>query len=328
MFACLKGKRHQNNQTIFRKNGGALLEELVAFCDGRSNPIRHFSAEELLRATNYYANNQIIVQDAGYLLYEGSLKERPIFVKQYVTNFPGPWSEHFAYRDIVIGLQMSAHKNVLKVIGCCLETQKPSVVYEFTGKQILSQRIFATNVESVLPLKCRLRIAVDLANAVTYLHTAFSRPVVHRDIKCSNILLDHNNVPKLIDFGLCISIPQGQSHVEDAVLGRMGYSAPEYTVSGYLTEKADVYSFGILLLELLSGRRPTDVIMVHNVLHDDDQHRVEIFSKVVDPRISIEEEQLQDLATLFARCTCDDGVKRPAMIEVAKELKRILQSCL
>ena len=189
MFACLKVKRRE---TFFIKNGGVLLKELVAFSNGRPNPIRHFSEEELLRETNYYDRSQIVVSDAGYQLYKCSLKDLPIFVKKY--DIDSPWEDFAPYRDIAIGSQMSVHKNVLKVLGCCLETQIPTIVYEFAGTKSLSTCISATNVQP-LPWKCRLKIAVDLANAIAYLHTAFYRPIVHQDIKSINIILDQNNVP-------------------------------------------------------------------------------------------------------------------------------------
>ncbi|XP_017976587.1 PREDICTED: non-functional pseudokinase ZED1 [Theobroma cacao] len=152
MFACLKVKRHEDNQTFFTKNGGALLEELTAFSNGRSNPTHHFSAKELLRATTNYDTSQIFVE--------------------------------------------------------------------------------------------------GLANVLAYLHAAFSRPVIHRDIKSSNIILDQNNAPKLIDFRLCISIPEGQSPLEGDVIRRTEWlTPPENWSTSYLTEKADVYQFGMLLIE-------------------------------------------------------------------------------
>ncbi|XVF31350.1 hypothetical protein REPUB_Repub16aG0138300 [Reevesia pubescens] len=231
------------------------------------------------------------------------------------------------YNDIAIGSQLSVHKNVLKVLGCCLETQQPAIVYEFVGTKSLSACISATN-DQPLPWKCRLKIASDLANAIAYLHSAFSRPVIHRDIKSSNIILDQNNVPKITDFGLCISIPEGQSHVEDAVIGKTGFAAPEYLTRGYLTEKTDVYHFGMLLIELLSGGKPIYAIMEHNI-RDSEEPSVENFRNVVDQRITnegIEVEQLLEFATLLLRCICLDGEKRPTMIEVDKELRRIYQS--
>ncbi|WRX23687.1 Serine-threonine/tyrosine-protein kinase [Theobroma cacao] len=185
MIACLKVKRREDNQTFFTKNGGRLLEELITFCNGKSNPIRHFSAKELLRPTNCYNTSQIFVEGRGYKLYKGSLKDRPIFVKKYDNH---SLLGDFATKDIAIGSQMSVHKNVLKVLGCCLETQIATIVYEFDDTKSLSTFISATNVEP-LPWKCRLKIATGVANAVAYLHNAFSRPVIHREIKCSNIIL-------------------------------------------------------------------------------------------------------------------------------------------
>ncbi|XP_022720110.1 non-functional pseudokinase ZED1-like [Durio zibethinus] len=330
MFACLKVKRQEGkNQTLFTKNGGVLLEELVAFSNGRSNPIRHFSAKELLRATNYYDTHQILVEDGGYELYKGSLKDRPVIVKKYDKDNSLLKFAAMPYNDIVIGSQMSVHMNVLKVLGCCLETENPTIVYEFAGTKRLSTCISATNNVEPLTWKCRLKIAIDLANAIAYLHTAFSRPVIRRDIKSSNIILDQNNVPKMTDFGLSISIPEGQTHVMDAVLGRTGYSAPEYCARGYLTEKVDVYQLGMLLFELLSGQTPSFYLFTERNILDSANHSVEKLSNVVDPRIKnegIETEQLLDFVTLLLGCISDDGEERPTMIEVAKELRRIDQS--
>ncbi|XVF57461.1 hypothetical protein PTKIN_Ptkin06aG0207400 [Pterospermum kingtungense] len=334
MIACLKPKTRdrdeieEGDQTFFTKNGGVLLEELIAFCNGRSNPIRHFSAKELLRATDDYDRRRIFLENDGYQLYKGSLKDRPIIVKKYSDehqpNRPNP------YKDIVIGSQMSVHKNVLKVLGCCLETEKPAIVYEFVGTRILSTCISATNqVPEPLPWKCRLSIAKDIANAIAYLHTAFSRPVIHRDIKSSNIILDQNNAPKLIDFGLSMSIPEGQSRVEGGSGGwRTKFIPPEYLVNGCITEKVDVYNFGMLLFELLSGQEPSfDLFMQDNVLHSRNRS-AEKLKNVVDRRITdegFEVEQLLGFKRLLLRCISHGEEDRPTMTEVAKELGLIHQ---
>ncbi|EOY11446.1 Kinase superfamily protein [Theobroma cacao] len=167
-------------------------EEIIAFCNDRSNPIRHFSAKELLRAINNFDARQIFVRKGRYTLYKGSLKDRPIFVKKYCYGDDPRFD--FAFKDIAIGSQMSVHKNVLKVLG--LETKIPPIVYEFAGTEILSPCISAADVQP-LSWKCRLKIAIGIVDAVAYLHNAFSRPVIHREIDCSNIILDQNNVPKL-----------------------------------------------------------------------------------------------------------------------------------
>ncbi|OMP03339.1 hypothetical protein COLO4_10480 [Corchorus olitorius] len=302
MIACLKVKRHdkdeiEDGQTIFIKNGGALLEELIAFCNGRSNPIRHFSAKELSKATNNYDRRQMLVYDFGYKLYKGSLRDCSIIVKKYHDSSLPEFAVQ-PYKGIAVGSQMSAHRNVLKVLGCCLETKQPTVVYESGGTKTLYTCISTTNVESI-PWKCRLKIARDLASAVAYLHTAFSRPVIHRDIRSSNVILDQNNVPKLIDFGLCISIPEGESHVEDAVLGRTGHLAPEYAARGYLTEKVDVYQFGMLLFELLNGSGPLFCFIEGKFVAIDNLN-LDKLSNLVYNRIKnegIEQEQLLDFET-------------------------------
>ncbi|XVE63022.1 hypothetical protein DITRI_Ditri06bG0166200 [Diplodiscus trichospermus] len=235
------------------------------------------------------------MQDVGYQVYKGYLKDIPVFVKKYdQLNI----SAADPYKDIAIGSQMRAHKNVSKILGRCLETEEPIIVYKYAGTKTLTTCISATNVEP-LPWKCRLKIAIDLANAIAYLHTALHRPVIRQDIKCSNIILDQNYVPKLFDFGLC-----------------------------NLSEKFHVFCFGRLLVDLFTGNKQIHEIIEYVTLGSE-KNWIENFSNVVDPRITkevIEVQQLLDFATLISRCMCKDAKKRPTMIEVAKELRQIYQS--
>lgn len=234
-IACLKLKRKAKEETSsFIKNGGLLLEELIAFCNGKSNPIRNFSAKELRKATNNYDLRRRFLWGGDFAFYKGSLEDRLVSVKVYRDERVNGDDDQdkildCIIKDIAVGSQMSAHKNVLKLLGCCLETKHPILVYEFVGDKILSNCIRQIDRLNSQPLawKCRLRIAMGIANAVAYLHTAFSRPVVHRDIKSPTIILDEDNVARLIDFSLSISIPEGQLHAEvDVIRARMGYIDP------------------------------------------------------------------------------------------------------
>ncbi|KAK6289502.1 hypothetical protein POUND7_001043 [Theobroma cacao] len=325
---CFKVKKRSNDETFFMENGAMLLEELIAFCNGKSNPIQNFSAEELKIATNNYGEGRCFLRSHDnfnsivdysetvlqmltetypertwgadyYNLYEGYLQDRPVSVKKYISI--DVLSKIF--KDIAIGSQMSAHKNVLKLLGCCLETKYPIIVYEFVGTRILSDFLCDANGAQCQPLpwRCRLKIAVDLASAVEYLHTAFSKPVIlHRDIRSSNVILDQDNVPKLIDFALSISIPECQLHVE------------EFESKYLLT--LDVFNFGVLLLQLLSGKKKLEHLPF-TIRMDSLEHLAENnqSSGVIDDRIieeGIEQQQLLDFARLVRRCFSEETGKK------------------
>ena len=339
MNSCLKMKRKAEEETPFMKNGRLLLEELIAFCNGKSNPIRVFSADDLRRATNNYDQSQRFFDSVDFDFYKGSLEDRLVTVKKYDKK--SRFELEHIIKDIVVGSQMSVHQNVQKLIGCCLETKKPTLVYEFVGERNLFKciRIPSTEAErndfKPLPWICRLRIAMGISNAIAYLHTSFSRPVIHRNVKPHTVILDENNVAKLIDFSLSISIPEGQLHVESEMCGTKGYVAPEYLHTRYITEKIDVYGFGMFLLSLLAGR---------GLVLDGDQYDNEAFYlpywlrscveqnqiiKAVDKAIleeGIDHKQFQDFAELVLRCISETAEDRPTMIDVGKQLRRIYES--
>ncbi|XP_062019750.1 non-functional pseudokinase ZRK2-like isoform X2 [Rosa rugosa] len=314
-------------------NGSKLLEDLIASCDGKSNPIRHYSADELVRATNNFHPSCRIDDDPWSCSYKGFLDNRLVMIKRIEFSIPYEVWRDMAIRDIIISTQMSTHKNVLKLLGCCLEFPVPALVHEYAAKGVLNPTGGYGDYES-LPWKTRLCIAKQLANAITYLHTAFPRPIIHRHLRPTCILLDDDYVPKISDFSLAITIPPEQSHVEDVVLGTFAYFDPEYLSSGRITEKTDVYGFGVILLVFLSGRevyqRNLKLVSYVRLHASDDQ-----FLTIVDPKIleeikgedeQAQQQQLHDFLALALLCTQDESERRPDMIDVAKQLVRIEKS--
>ena len=236
---------------------------------------------------------------------------------------------------------MSTHNNVLKLIGCCLETQIPISVYESAANGSLKDRVEVTSHDGAqqherepLSWQSRLKIAREIAHAISYLHTAFLRPIVQRAIKPGNVFLDQHGVAKLTDFSFSISIPEGETHVEDVLCGSgtQYFVCPHYLATNYITEKVDVYSFGSFLLELLTGQKlqylfnTTDYFNVEDL--ENDRKRFTI-NEVADPAILVGEEgsvvwqQLQAVLRLALICRKKDPEIRPDMVDVTKELKKI-----
>lgn len=235
---------------------------------------------------------------------------------------------------------MSVHKSFMKLLGCCLEAQIPILVFEYVGDRTLSDFLWGSEEARCQPLLWipRSKIAVDMANAVAFLHAAFAKPIVFRNIKPLNILLDDNHEAKLSDFSISISIPKGESHVRDSVAGATGLIAPEYLTTGNFNEKQDVFNFGVFLLVLLSGQmvvdfsRPEKEILLQDHVKkciEDDR-----FNKVIDSTIIAEgtwpgkEQQLQAYTTLSLRCISELAEDRPTMVDVSQELRKIYWSAI
>ncbi|XP_019084928.1 PREDICTED: non-functional pseudokinase ZED1-like isoform X2 [Camelina sativa] len=244
-------KKKKKKKISDLKNGGILLEELIASFDGKTNPIRCFSSDEIFKATDNFSESQVISSWGYFIWYRGVIEERPVSIKKWSSQNLSNFTE--AYRDISVSSQMSGHKNTLKLIGCCLEFDLPALVCEYAEHGPLSKDGGISSGE-VLPWNVRLKIAKEIATSVTYLHTAFPETIIHRNINPTNIFIDENWTAKLSDFWFCVAIPEGELYVEDEVKGVTGFVDPDYYWTMKVTEKVDIYSFGVVMLVLLSGR--------------------------------------------------------------------------
>ena len=327
-----KGKKEEKKENEeYMLNGGLLLEKRISYFGGRySNPIRNFSIQEIQRATDTFNENLIFNDDVSslYKWYKGSLEGRVIRIRKIGhTGFRGDLQ--IVTNEIAVATQMSSHKNALKLLGCCLETQIPILVYEFSSCEPLAKKIFDCN--EPFPWKSRLKIAYEIASVIAYLHTAFPRPIIHRDIKPSHFFLDNGSTPKLSYFGLSIALPQGEMHVE-GVCGTSWYMAPEVFSSGMCTEKTDVFSFGTLILEILTRRRASIIAQMEGVSmrkYVEDHMENYGINDILDPIILVEgggvleQKQFQAVYQLALKCTEEFAEERPTIVDAAKEIRRI-----
>ena len=325
-------EERKERERAFLKHGSMLLEQLIVSCNAKPIPIRTFSAQELQQATDNYANEQF------WGWNKGSLEGRMVFVN--LLDKYNVFSANLIINDLVISAQMSGHSNVLKPIGCCLETPTPISVYEFAANGRLANRVYVSDVakRKLQPMTwgSRLKITRQIAYVISYLHTAFSRPVLHIRINMRSILLDEYDVPKLTYFFFSVSIPEGETEVEaHEYIWFTCFTTPESKKLGKATEKTDVYNFGQLLLELLTGEDSSQITRLPigedtslvEYMHYSGQGRS--INEIVDPAILAEEggvsldQQLQAVLELALTCTEEDPHRRPTMVDVTKELRRI-----
>ncbi|KAK7339547.1 hypothetical protein VNO77_20221 [Canavalia gladiata] len=213
----------------------------------------NYKYETLEKATDYFNSSRKIGQGGAGSVFKGILSNGKIVaVKRLIFNNRQWVDEFFNEVNLISGIE---HKNLVKLLGCSIEGPESLLVYEYLPKKSLDQFIFEKNRTQILNWKQRFNIILGTAEGLAYLHEGSKIRIIHRDIKSSNILLDENLTPKIADFGLARCFGADKSHLSTGIAGTLGYMAPEYLIRGQLTDKADVYSFGVLVLEIISGRR-------------------------------------------------------------------------
>ncbi|KAH9666306.1 Wall-associated receptor kinase-like 10 [Citrus sinensis] len=328
LFKFVKRRREiKLKQKFFKRNGGLLLQQELASTEGTIEKTKLFTSKELERATDNFNLNRILGQGGQGTVYKGMLPDGKIVAVKKSKVIDERKVEEFI-NEMVILSQIN-HRNVVKLLGCCLETEVPLLVYEFIPNGTLFQYIHDQNEDFPITWEMRLRIAIEVSGALSYLHSAASIPIYHRDIKSTNILLDDKYRAKVSDFGASRSMAVDQTHMTTQVHGTFGYLDPEYFRSSQFTDKSDVYSFGVVLVELLTGEKP----IRFTTLEEDKSlaayflcaMKEERLFEILDARVMKEGggDEIIIFAKVAKRCLNLNGKKRPTMREVASELAGI-----
>ncbi|BAF12085.1 probable serine/threonine-protein kinase PBL15 [Oryza sativa Japonica Group] len=308
---------------------------------GVSGPLQlySFSFSELRSITHDFSSSYLLGEGGFGAVHKGfvdagmrpGLLPQPVAVKQLdIAGLQG----HREWLAEVIFLGQFRHPHLVKLLGYCCEDEERLLVYEFMPRGSLENHLFK-RISATVPWGTRLKIAIGAAKGLAFLHGA-STPVIYRDFKASNILLDSEFTAKLSDFGLAKMGPEGsETHVTTRVMGTHGYAAPEYVMTGHLNIKSDVYSYGVVLLELLTGRRAMEHVRGRS-LHADQVVKIVDWTRpylgssrrlrcIMDPRLAghYSVKAARAVAHLAVQCTSPQPRDRPRMAAVVDALERL-----
>ncbi|XP_002531401.2 probable serine/threonine-protein kinase PBL28 isoform X1 [Ricinus communis] len=294
-----------------------------------------FTLKEMEEATCSFSDENFLGKGGFGRVYKGTLRSGEVVAikKMELPSFKEAEGER-EFRVEVDILSRLDHPNLVSLIGYSADGKHRFLVYEYLQKGNLQDHLNGIGEEK-MDWPMRLKVALGAARGLAYLHSssAVGIPIVHRDFKSTNVLLNANFEAKISDFGLAKLMPEGQeTFVTARVLGTFGYFDPEYTSTGKLTLQSDVYAFGVVLLELLTGRRAVDlsqgssdqnlVLQVRHILNDRKKLR-----KMLDPELSRSSYTMESIAmfaNLASRCVRIESSERPSMTECVKELQMII----
>lgn len=299
--------------------------------------LKPFTLNDLKAATKNFRSDSYLGEGGFGIVFKGWIDEN-----SYAPTKPGvgtvvaikklkreSFQGHKEWLAEVTYLGQLRHKNLVKLIGYCSESDNKLLVYEYMQKGSLENHLFKRGAQQI-SWAMRVKIAIDVAHGLSFLHSLETQ-VIFRDLKGSNILLDSDFNAKLSDFGLARNGPTGdKTHVSTKVVGTRGYAAPEYVATGHLSVKSDIYSFGVVLLELLSGRRALDDDRgsAEDTLVDwakpflcDKRRMLRIMDTRLEGRYS--KKGAQSIAALALQCLHDDPRNRPNMNEVLAALEEL-----
>ncbi|EEF42998.1 leucine-rich repeat receptor protein kinase HPCA1 [Ricinus communis] len=289
---------------------------------------RCFSFEELKKYTNNFSDANDIGSGGYGKVYRGILPNGQLVAIKRAQQ--GSLQGGLEFKTEIELLSRVHHKNLVSLLGFCFERGEQMLVYEFVANGSLSDSLSGKSGIRLDWVR-RLKVALGSARGLAYMHELANPPIIHRDVKSTNILLDERLNAKVADFGLSKPMSDSEKgHVTTQVKGTMGYLDPEYYMTQQLTEKSDVYSFGVVMLELLTGKRPIErgkYIVREVKLAMDRTKDLYNLHELLDPGIGLETtlKGLDKFVDLAMKCVQELGADRPTMGDVVKEIENILK---
>ncbi|CAI9096339.1 OLC1v1032449C1 [Oldenlandia corymbosa var. corymbosa] len=292
---------------------------------GLGNSRSLFSYEELMAATDGFSSSNLLGEGGFGSVYKGCLMDgRDVAVKQLKTGGGQGEREFRAEVEIISRIH---HRHLVSLVGYCISDSRRLLIYDYVPNNTLYYHLHGED-RPVLDWTRRVKIAVGAARGLAYLHEDCHPRIIHRDIKSSNILLDNNFEARVSDFGLAKLCQDANTHISTRVMGTFGYMAPEYASSGKLTDKSDVFSFGVVLLELITGRKPVDASQPLGEESLVEWGRPLLsyalekqqFDELVDPRLekNYVDTEMFRLIEVAAACVRHSSAKRPQMGQVVR----------
>ncbi|KAI9122404.1 hypothetical protein K1719_007093 [Acacia pycnantha] len=309
------------------------IEDVIKSNSGET-PARMFKLKEVMKMTNGFSKDRVLGNGGFGEVYRGELQDGTVVAvkKARLGNLK---SIQQILNEVAILSQVN-HKNLVRLLGCCVESEQPLMIYEYISNGTLHDHLHG-RYSNFLEWKTRLKVAFQTAEALAYLHSAAHTPIYHRDVKSTNILLDDEFNTKVADFGLSRLANPGLSHVSTCAQGTLGYLDPEYYRNYQLTDKSDVYSYGVVLLELLTSQKAIDFS------REQDDVNLAVFvsqhasngsiMELVDQRLLMSKEPADDkvktsiqlFSELALSCLREKKGERPSMNDIVQHLQCIIK---
>ncbi|PKA66970.1 putative leucine-rich repeat receptor-like protein kinase [Apostasia shenzhenica] len=330
IYAFLQKKRARRAMELSRPFASWAISTKDSEGPPQLKGARWFSFAELQKSTNNFSEDNEIGYGGYGKVYKGILSSgQTIAIKRAQQ---GSMQGGHEFKTEIELLSRVHHKNLVGLVGFCFEQGEQMLVYEFIPNGTLRNCLTGKN-RMQLDWKRRLRIALGSARGLAYLHELADPPIIHRDVKSSNILLDEHLTAKVADFGLSRLASGGEKgHVSTQVKGTLGYLDPEYYMSQQLTEKSDVYSFGVVMLELISAKPPIEkgryIVREVKVAVNRNDDELLGLKQIIDPAIlnTVNPSSFRRFSDIALRCVEETASDRPPMSEVVKEIEMILQN--